>query len=108
MMGTGGELKTRLSLIRSALKLRPSHLPDGHPDKKAQLFIDRSCDRLIWEMREGYRWPEKRREDQGNSELPMDNDNHGPEALGRFFKGHMEKRTDARRARQSQLRTARR
>lgn len=109
MVGTGGELKTRLAMIRSALKLRPAHLPDGHPDKKPQLFIDRSCDKLIWEMREGYRWPEKRgdQDTKNDSELPMDKDNHGPEALGRFYKGHMEKRTGPRRARQSQLRTSR-
>lgn len=101
---TGGELKTRLGLIRSALKLRPSHLPDGHPEKLPDLLIDRSCTKLIWEMREGYRWPERKSDTKNDSELPMDKDNHGPEALGRFFKGHMESRTDARRARQSQVR----
>lgn len=104
MLNTGGELKTRLGLIRSALKLRPAHLPDGHPEKKPQLLIDRSCKDLIFEMREGYRWPERRSEDRNDSELPMDKDNHGPEALGRFFKGHMEQRTGVRRSRQSSLR----
>lgn len=108
MNNTGGELKTRLALIRDALKLRPPHLPDGHPEKRAQLWVDRSCDKLIFEMREGYRWPERRSEERNDSELPMDKDNHGPEALGRFFKGHMEKRTEARRARQSNLRVRRR
>jgi hypothetical protein len=108
MLNTGGELKTRLSLIRNALKLRPAHLPDGHPEKRPQLLIDRSCKDLIFEMREGYRWPERRSEDRNDSELPMDKDNHGPEALGRFFKGHMEPRTETRRSRQSSLRVRRR
>jgi hypothetical protein len=105
---TGGEIKTRLSLIRSALKPRPSHLPDDHPDKKPALVVDRSCTKLAWEMRTGYRWPEKRNEIiKNDSEIPMDKDNHGPEALGRFFKGHMERRTSLRRARQGRVRTRR-
>jgi hypothetical protein len=108
MNNTGGEIKTRLGLIRGALKLRPAHLPDGHPEKVPGLLIDRSCKDLIFEMREGYRWPERRSEDRNDSELPMDKDNHGPEALGRFFKGHMERRTEARKARQSSLRVRRR
>ncbi len=105
---TGGELKTRLSLIRSALKPRPTHLPDDHPDKKPQLVIDRSCQQLIWEMREGYRWPENKSDVKNDSEMPMDINNHGPEALGRFFKGHMEGKTDIRPARQSRVRSRRR
>jgi hypothetical protein len=108
MNNTGGELKTRLGLIRNALKLRPAHLPDGHEDKRAQLWVDRSCTDLIFEMREGYRWPERRSEDRNDSELPMDKDNHGPEALGRFFKGHMEKRTPERQSRQSSIKVRRR
>lgn len=105
---TGGELKTRLTLIRTALKMRPAHLPDGHPDKRAQIWVDRSCVELIREMGRDYRWPENKNEQRNDSELPLDKDNHGPEALGRFFKGHMEKLTDARRARQSTLRGMRR
>lgn len=101
---TGGEVKTRLNLIRSALKMRPPHLPDGHPDKRAQLWVDRSCVELIREMGRDYRWPENKSDVKNDSELPMDKDNHGPEALGRFFKGHMEKISDPRRARQSRLR----
>jgi hypothetical protein len=56
-----------------------------------QLKVDRSCTKLIWEMRTGYRWPEKKAQLQNDSENPLDKDNHGPEALGRFFKGHMER-----------------
>jgi hypothetical protein len=100
---TGGEIKTRLSLIRSALKLRPVHLPDGHPEKVADLFVDRSCTDLIWEMKEGYRWPETRSEQKSDSEIPLDTNNHGPEALGRFFKGYMEGRLLTRQSRQSSI-----
>lgn len=101
---TGGELNDRLKLIRSSLKLRPDHLPDNHPDKRAQLWVDRSCTQLIWEMAQGYRWPENRSEQRNDSEKPMDKDDHGPEALGRFFKGHMEQLMPLRKARQSSLR----
>lgn len=106
---TGGEIKTRLALIRSALKRRPAHLPDDHPEKQPALKIDRSCIKLIWEMREGYRWPEKKSDAVRNdSEVPIDKDNHGPEALGRFFKGHMERFSQTRPARQSKVRMRRR
>jgi hypothetical protein len=98
---TGGEIKTRDGMVRKALKLRPSHLPDGHPEKKPQLIVDRSCTKLTWEMRTGYRWPENKSEQKSDSERPLDKDNHGPEALGRFFKGHMGSSDPTRRARQS-------
>lgn len=86
--GTGGELKTRLSLIRQKLKQMPPHLPDGHPDKRPSLIVDRSCVTLAWEMREGYKWPEHRSEVSSEKEHPLDKDNHGTEALGRFMKGY--------------------
>jgi hypothetical protein len=85
---TGGELKTRLSLIRQALKEQNDHLPYGHRDRKPTIMFDRSCKQLAWEMREGYRWPEHRSEIVSDSEKPLDKDNHGVEALGRFFRGH--------------------
>lgn len=88
---TGGELKTRLSMIRRALKVNNADiLPDGHPAKRPTLMIDRNrCKQLAWEMREGYKWPEKRSEQmRSESENPVDKDNHGVEALGRFFRGH--------------------
>jgi hypothetical protein len=100
-MNTGGEIKTRLALIRNALKLRPEHLPPGDPNKKPTLFVDRSCKKLIWEMSRGYRWPERASEVRNDSEIPLDKDNHGPEALGRFFKGHMERLQVSRSGRQS-------
>jgi hypothetical protein len=88
--GTGGELKTRLQLIRRALKIKPElrHLDDSNPEKIPTLTVDHSCQQLAWEMREGYRWPEHRSEIRSETEHPMDKDNHGPEALGRFFKGY--------------------
>lgn len=86
--GTGGELKTRLSIIRQKLKTHPTHVPEGHPDRKPSLVIDRSCQTLAWEMREGYKWPEHRSEVHSEKEHPMDKDNHGTEALGRFMRGY--------------------
>lgn len=100
---TGGEIKTRNAMIRKALKLRPSHLPDGHPEKQPQIKVDRSCTALSWEMRSGYRWPENKSEQKSDSETPVDKDNHGPEALGRFFKGHMEKFDDTRKSRMGKI-----
>lgn len=83
---TGGELKTRLNLIRSFLKLGPlDALPEN---RKPRLLVDKSCTTLRWEMAEGYRWPEHKSEVQGPQELPMDKNNHCVEALGRFMKGY--------------------
>lgn len=85
---TGGLLRIRLALIRRALKPRNKFLPEGHPDRVPTLMVDRSCTQLAWEMRQGYRWPEHRSEIKSDSENPLDKDNHGVEALGRFFRGH--------------------
>lgn len=86
--GTGGELKTRLSLIRQKLKIANEDRPIGHPDRIPGLRVDRDCVELAWEMREGYRWPEHRSEVNSEKEHPLDKDNHGTEALGRFMKGY--------------------
>lgn len=86
--GTGGELKIRLALIRRSLKVHNAHLPEGDPERVPTLMIDRSCVELAWEMREGYKWPEHRSEIKSDSENPMDKNNHGVEALGRFYRGH--------------------
>lgn len=85
---TGGPLKIRLGMIRRALKPQNSFLPEGHPERIPLLQIDRSCKGLHWEMREGYRWPEHKSEIKSDSENPLDKDNHGVEALGRFYRGH--------------------
>lgn len=84
---TGGELKWRLELIRQRLKI--DHRKLDLPGKVAtKLIIDRSCKELIREMND-YRYPESKDERKGEApEKPMDKDDHGPEALGRFFRGY--------------------
>lgn len=82
---TGGELKHRLEMIRTKLKIGPEHAPPE--EQLPKLFIDRSCTGLIHEMEE-YRYPDNKKEDKHNPEIPMDKDDHGPEALGRFFRGY--------------------
>lgn len=82
---TGGELKHRLEYIRQWLKITPETGLDKY--KRPKLLIDRSCVGLINEMQE-YRWPETKAESlKSESEKPLDKDDHGPEALGRFFRG---------------------
>lgn len=88
MGGTGGEIQTRLELIRRWLRPQPLELPDDHPDKTSKLKVDRSCHNTIREMLD-YRYPENRNELGSNpTENPMKKDDHIPEALGRFFVGH--------------------
>lgn len=90
--GTGGELKLRLDAIRQALNTTyNTHLPEGHADRYPRLAFDRKCERTIQDFL-NYRYPEKRSQrgaqDRNAPELPMKKDDHGPEALGRFFAGH--------------------
>lgn len=100
MPNTGGELRTRLALMRQALKVPPIHEQSGDQPRPI-LQVDRNkCQRLSWEMRSGYRWPVHKIE-VNDSEKPVDKDNHGPEALGRFFKGFFEPVEGIRRSRQS-------
>lgn len=95
--GTGGEKKWRLELIRQQLKLMPEHVPIDK--REPRLFIDRSCHGLIFEMNE-YRYPETKEESlKAQPEEPLDKDDHGPEALGRFFRGHFGGPGDSGRAR---------
>jgi hypothetical protein len=97
--GTGGELRHRLDAIRAALKERNTHLPDGHTDRYPRLMFDRKCTRTIADML-NYRYPEKRQQVDTNApENPMKKDDHGPEALGRFFAGHFGAETKRRRSR---------
>lgn len=85
--GTGGEISTRNAMIRTRLKPRPAHAPPS--EQQAQIVFDRDkCTHLAWEMREGYRWPEHKNEQKNESEVPLDKDNHGPEALSRFIYGY--------------------
>lgn len=91
--GTGGELKWRLDLIRQRLKLVPEHVP--WEDRCPRLYIDRSCNGmplgdggLVREMQD-YRYPDTKSETMKEApEAPLKKDDHGPEALGRFFRGH--------------------
>jgi hypothetical protein len=87
---TGGEIRDRLKIIWSLLKEQNTHLPEDAPERRPSLLIDRHrCKMLAWEMREGYRWPEHKADaNKNDSENPMDKDNHGCEALGRFCKGY--------------------
>jgi hypothetical protein len=93
--GTGGELNTRINIIRQWLKQgRIDYGATGLNDENAnvwrpRLMIDRSCTMLRSDML-AYRYPE-RKEDAETSrdrfELPLKKDDHGPEALGRFAVG---------------------
>ena len=86
--GTGGERKHRIDAIRLALKDRNAHLPFGHVDRQPQVLFDRRCVNTIRDMG-AYRYPKKRGEIEANTpEEPLKKDDHGPEALGRFFGGH--------------------
>jgi hypothetical protein len=82
---TGGELKYRIEMIRQGLYPIPEHVDEE--DREPKLFFDRSCVGLINEMEE-WRYPEKKSEVHAAPETPMDKDDHGPEALGRFYKGY--------------------
>lgn len=92
---TGGDLKWRLELIRQHLKPMPEHVPEHK--RKPKLLIDKKCagktsmnqmeSNLVQEMGD-YRFPENKSEARSNPEAPLDKDDHGPEALGRFFRGH--------------------
>lgn len=84
--GTGGTLKNRREAIERYLVIQNQHLPYGHPERVPKLRVDRSCVNTIREMA-AYSWPDKRRGTR-NVEEPKDEDNHTPEALGRFFAGH--------------------
>lgn len=85
---TGGRRRDRIDLIRAALKRVPVHLPNDHPEKQPRLFVDRRCRGLIADM-DAYRYPDTKNERGGNDpEEPMKKDDHGPEALGRFFRGY--------------------
>lgn len=99
--GTGGELRLRLDAIRAALKIRNTHRPEGDPTRVPRLMFDRKCEMTIKDFL-NYRYPEKKAQVVGNApELPMKKDDHGPEALGRFFAGHFGNETKRRGGRVS-------
>ncbi len=95
--GTGGELKTRLDMIRKALKrgmLDSQHVyrnTPGEADRtwRPQIMFDWKCSRTIGDFEE-YKYPEKKedREEETSRdrfENPMKLKDHGPEAVGRFM-----------------------
>jgi hypothetical protein len=93
--GTGGELNTRINLIRKFLKqgridYDKSYLNDGNAEHwRPRLMIDRSCTNLRREM-QAYRYPERKEgaeTSRDRFELPLKRDDHAPEALGRFAIG---------------------
>lgn len=103
---TGGELKVRLELIRRWLKDENAHLDHGHPDRRPRILVDRSCTMLIKEM-DAYRYPNTRTEQQNEAENPLKKDDHTPEALGRFFRGHFGAVSAGARPKQARAHTSR-
>lgn len=96
--GTGGEISSRINHIRKALR-EPRVIVDEYwmpengilvpGEKRPRLLFDRRCKRTIEDML-NYRYPEKRSEAETSTKRfdnPMKKDDHGPEALGRFFAG---------------------
>lgn len=110
---TGGEINDRDRETNRLLK------PKGTGHKPGIIFDRERCNKysgngqagtpnsLAWEMRTGYRWPEKKSETKNAPENPQDKDNHGPEALGRFVRGHLTRVTERRTSRQSKVRARR-
>lgn len=92
--GTGGLISDRINLIRRWLKV--------NADGLSKLNIDLSCTNLIREMNV-YRYPEKpssKKNQTNENENPLKKDDHAPEALGRFFRGHFGPRELRGRSRQ--------
>jgi hypothetical protein len=85
---TGGELQDRLELIRRALRLPHPHIEEPLPqDAEPMLMFDPRCVNTIRDML-NYRYPETRPEAGNAAEAPVKKDDHAPEALGRFMRGH--------------------
>jgi len=96
--GTGGELSSRINHIRKALRDPRIHTDDyWMPENgvlipgmmRPRLLFDRRCKRTIEDML-NYRYPEKKSDAETSTkrfENPMKKDDHGPEALGRYFAG---------------------
>jgi len=105
--GTGGLIRDRIDMIRRGLKIQPEFLIHGHPDRAPKLYFDHSCRDTIREMQD-YRYPETKDEDtQGPKENPLKKDDHAPEALGRFYKGHFSDEVrNSGQARQRRARSA--
>lgn len=102
---TGGEVNDRDRATNQLLK------PKGPLKEPGIIFDKERCNRypksLAWEMGRGYRWPEHKSETKNASENPLDKDNHGPEALGRFVRGHLGATIQRRTSRQSKVKARR-
>uniref|UniRef100_A0AAU6R649 Terminase large subunit n=1 Tax=Micrococcus phage Kurnik TaxID=3092208 RepID=A0AAU6R649_9CAUD len=88
--GTGGSLANRIDAIRRKLKPKFHDKPigEGYPPNRPFLMFDRSCTRTINDFLE-YRYADTPAgQDRNAPENPMKKDDHGPEALGRFFAGY--------------------
>lgn len=84
---TGGEIKDRLEIIRKWLKDENPHLDITHPDRRPRIIVNPKCKHLIYEM-DAYRYPKTKDEETNEKEAPLKKDDHAPEALGRFMRGH--------------------
>ena len=112
---TGGEIIDRIRPMNNLLKVKTSIVPN----RPGIIFNKERCTKyrgngspgmpnsLAWEMRTGWRWPEHKSETKNSSETPLDKDNHGPEALSRFVKGHLGKDDRRRTSRQSRVKSRR-
>ena len=112
---TGGELIDRIRDMNNLLKIKTREVPN----RPGILFSKEGCTKykgngstgmpnsLAWEMRTGWRWPEHKNENKNAPEQPLDKDNHGPEALSRFVKGHLGKTSERRSSRQSRVKSRR-
>lgn len=93
---TGGELRNRLDLIRRYLKKGVLDYDGVYKDSKIgktmrpAIMFDYKCPRTVDDF-EKYRYPETKDEARETNtdkyENPLKVDDHGPEAVGRFFAG---------------------
>lgn len=103
---TGGETNDRDRETNRLLKPKgPNRIPGIIFDKTRCTKYPKG---LAWELKSGYRWPEHKSETKSATENPMDKDNHGPEALGRYVRGHKMPTTQRRTSRQSTVNSRRR
>lgn len=96
--GTGGELSSRINHIRKALREPRVVVDEPYFETdleigsyRPRLMFDRKCKRTIEDML-NYRYPEKKVDAETSTarmENPLKKDDHGPEALGRFFAGFL-------------------
>lgn len=93
--GTGGELAARIRWINKALR-EPRTVKDEldlEPgSRRPQLMFSHNCPKTVKDML-NYRYPDKKASLTGETSTakynaPMKKDDHGPEALGRFFAGY--------------------